>query len=259
MAWILLAFALAACQPAASNAHHAAGEPSATRAPEIQSLPDSPVQPLSPPPVSPTRRPVAAAVWLQPAAGGDGDSWKDLQGREYRLGLVNTPETNECYGSVATRERKQLVANGFRARVYTHDTYGRSVSVVTLRDGTNLNVYLAQHGYANDRYLAEFRHENPALAAQLDVAFAAAKRERAGLWSACAARAPAPQPLVQNPSSSCHPDYLTCIPIKGDGSGSGAANDLDCPDIGKWVQLRQVGVDPYRLDADGDGFGCDSY
>jgi endonuclease YncB( thermonuclease family) len=198
-------------------------------------------------------------VWLTAAPGGDGDSWHDLQGREYRLGLVNTPETNECYGGVATRKRKQLVANGFRARVYTHDTYGRGVSVVTLRDGTNLNVYLAQHGYANDKYLAEFRHENPALAAQLDVAFAAAKREKAGLWSACAARVPAPQPLVQKPSGNCHPDYLTCIPIKGDGSGSGAANDLDCPDIGKQVTLRQVGVDPYRLDADGDGIGCDSY
>jgi hypothetical protein len=93
----------------------------------------------------------------------------------------------------------------------------------------------------------------------VDVDVAAAKRERAVLWSACAARAPAPQPLVQKPSISCHTDYhLTCIPIKGDGSGAGAANDLDRSDIGKKVQLRQVGVDPYRLDSD-DGFGCDSY
>ncbi|MFN2539282.1 MAG: thermonuclease family protein [Mycobacteriales bacterium] len=201
----------------------------------------------------------AAVVWLAAASGGDGDSWKDTTGRAYRLGLVNAPETNECYGGVATRKRRQLTANGFRARVYTRDSYGRAVSVVTLRDGTNLNVYLARHGYANDKYLAEFRHENPSLAAQLDGAFAAAKREKAGLWSACAPKPAAAPPLVQKPTSSCHPDYLTCIPIKGDGSGNGAANDLDCPDIGKQVQLRQVGVDPYRLDADGDGTGCDSY
>jgi hypothetical protein len=64
-------------------------------------------------------------------------------------------------------------------------------------------------------------------------------------------------PLVGG--TSCHPAYVTCVPVKGDGSGSGAANDLDCPEIGKAVQLRQVGVDPYRLDSDGDGTGCDSY
>ena len=217
------------------------------------------VEPTATPPVkaAPVRT-AAASPLLHAASGGDGDSWKDTTGREYRLGLVNAPETNECYGSAATAKRKQLVAAGFRAHVYTHDTYGRAVSVVSLPDGTDLNVWLARHGYVNDKYLAEFRHENQTLAAQLDVAFAAAKREKAGLWSACAPK-PAAQPQVQKPSSSCHPDYLTCIPIKGDGSGSGAANDLDCPDIGKQVQLRQIGVDPYRLDADGDGIGCDSY
>jgi hypothetical protein len=46
-------------------------------------------------------------------------------------------------------------------------------------------VLLARRGYANDRYLAQFRHENPALARELDPAFAAAKREHAGLWGAC--------------------------------------------------------------------------
>ena len=122
---------------------------------------------------------------LQAARGGDGDSWKDTEGREYRLGLVNTPELNECYGRRASDERKSLVRKGFRAEVYTHDHYGRGVSVVSLADGTNLNVFLARHGFADDRYLAQFRPENPALAAQLDVAFAAARREHVGLWAAC--------------------------------------------------------------------------
>jgi endonuclease YncB( thermonuclease family) len=126
-----------------------------------------------------------AGPLLHAAANGDGDSWKDTAGHEYRLGLVNTPELDECYGQTASAERKRLVRKGFRAQVYSHDSYGRSVSVVYLADGTNLNVFLARHGYANDRYLAEFRHENPPLAAQLDGAFAAARRERAGLWGAC--------------------------------------------------------------------------
>ncbi|MBW8801576.1 MAG: thermonuclease family protein [Streptomyces sp.] len=129
--------------------------------------------------------PAGAGPLLHAAANGDGDSWKDTAGHEYRLGLVNTPELDECYGQTASAERKRLVRKGFRAQVYSHDSYGRSVSVVYLADGTNLNVFLARHGYANDRYLAEFRHENPPLAAQLDDAFAAARRERAGLWGAC--------------------------------------------------------------------------
>jgi endonuclease YncB( thermonuclease family) len=165
---VLSALLLSGCQPDAPASAPVVPEPSATRAIEVLQVPSTPATttPMATPNASrPAQSLVAAAVWLRAASGGDGDSWKDLQGREYRLGLVNTPETNECYGSVATRERKQLVANGFRARVYTHDTYGRSVSVVTLRDGANLNVYLARHGYANDKYLAEFRHENPALAA----------------------------------------------------------------------------------------------
>lgn len=133
----------------------------------------------------PTPRPVAEAGPLQAAPHGDGDSWKDTAGREYRMGLVNTPELGDCYGDVASRTRKELVADGFRAQVYETDRYGRSVSVITLADGRNLNVWMARHGYADDRYLAQYRGENPALAAQLDAAFAAAKRERAGLWGTC--------------------------------------------------------------------------
>jgi micrococcal nuclease len=219
---------------------------------------------LVPAPRSPAvaRPHVAAAPLLRARSGGDGDSWRDTAGREYRLGLVNAPETNECYGAAATARRRALTANGFRARVYTRDTYGRGVAVVTTASGVNVNVYLARHGFANDRYLAQYRAENPALARQLDVAFAAAKKERAGLWGACARRSPVPlaaAPRSAPAGSSCHPAYVTCVPVKGDGSGSGQSNDLDCPDIRKLVQLRQIGTDPYRLDADGDGIGCDSY
>jgi endonuclease YncB( thermonuclease family) len=135
----------------------------------------------------PTATPAPAGALLQAAPGGDGDSWKDTAGREYRLGLVNTPEVGACYGSAATARRKQLVARGFRAVTYSTDRYGRRVSVVTAADGTNVNVALARDGYADDRYFSRFRDERPELAAQLDVAFAAAKRDRAGLWGACPA------------------------------------------------------------------------
>jgi micrococcal nuclease len=124
---------------------------------------------------------------VQAAPGGDGDSWKDTRGRAYRLGMVNAPELSECYGARAASERKRLVRDGFRAEVYATDRYARSVAVVTLPDGTNVNVLLARQGYVDDRYLKGFRHENRALAAELDRAFAAARKERAGLWGACPA------------------------------------------------------------------------
>ena len=92
---------------------------------------------------------------------------------------------SECYGNTASSKRKQLTAAGFRATSYAVDTHKRHVAVVYLADGRNLNVWLARNGYADDRYLNEFRSENRALAAQLDPAFAAAKRERLGLWRAC--------------------------------------------------------------------------
>src|SRR5660398_227587 len=52
----------------------------------------------------------ASSPVLMPAGGGDGDSWHDTRGREYRLGLVNTPEYNECYGSEPTRLRRTSYA-----------------------------------------------------------------------------------------------------------------------------------------------------
>jgi endonuclease YncB( thermonuclease family) len=213
--------------------------------------------------------PATAAVLLRAATGGDGDSWRDTEGNEYRLGLVNAPETNECYGPEATASRKALTSSGFSAQVYARDTYGRDVSVVTTAGGVNVNVHLARNGFTNDKYLEQFRVENPALGTALDAAFVAAKAERKGLWGACgttrsrspapvASRAaPAPVPPPATSSASCHPDYATCIAVKGDGSGRGDANDLDCGSIGKRVQVRVSGIDPYRLDGDADGMGCD--
>lgn len=50
--------------------------------------------------------------------------------------------------------------------------------------------------------------------------------------------------------ASCEPGYSPCLPIVA---------DLDCdqiPDSEK--PIRVTGDDPYRLDADGDGWGCES-
>lgn len=52
--------------------------------------------------------------------------------------------------------------------------------------------------------------------------------------------------LNQSNSNDCNPNYTPCIPN---------GYDLDCPDIGFTVTV--VGYDEYRLDRDGDGYGCE--
>lgn len=231
-------------------------------APSVPAAGEAPrVEQQVPPPPEPSAGALgdSAAPLLRAAAHGDGDSWRDTTGDEYRLGLVNAPEQGECFGAEATAERQRLVARGFRADVYSVDRYGRGVAVVTTADGTNLNVHLARHGFVDDRYLADFRHEHPELASDLEQAFTDARAHDRGLWSACAGATSPVAPVARAPAAAgCHPDYATCVPVAGDGSGTGGGNDLDCGDVRGPVRARQPGVDPYRLDADGDGLGCDT-
>ena len=57
-----------------------------------------------------------------------------------------------------------------------------------------------------------------------------------------------------DPADDCHPAYEPCLPnLPGDA--------LNCGDLTaaqKPVRVKQIGVDPYRLDRDGDGRGCTS-
>lgn len=53
------------------------------------------------------------------------------------------------------------------------------------------------------------------------------------------------------PPPICHEAYsFPCLPI---------TNDLDCGDIGQRVTVRNPPIDPYELDSDNDGIGCESY
>lgn len=49
--------------------------------------------------------------------------------------------------------------------------------------------------------------------------------------------------------SECNENYSPCV--------DNSSYDLDCADIGEEVEV--VGYDEYRLDRDGDGWGCESY
>lgn len=171
LATLVLCLVLPGCGSAPSPADAAPG--SASSAPAPSSAATSRLGPL-----------------LGLRSGGDGDSWRATNGVEYRMGLINTPETDECGGSTATAYRKRALAAGFYAQPYAKDRYGRAVAVIYTSTGANLNVDMARRGLANDRYLARLRGENPDLARQLDAAFAEAKAARRGVWGACPAARP---------------------------------------------------------------------
>ena len=190
----------------------------------------------------PTREPVVLVFVTDQK---DGDSWVGSDGREYRLGLVNTPERNEQCGPEATAFTRDFLSNGFVADVYATDDHGRAVAEIRDDRGRSLNVQLAKSGLGDGRYLEQFRHENPDLARRLDRALASAARPPCK-------KPPKPRSFVQPPrktqppSNDCMSGYSPCLPIVG---------DLDCGEIGHPV--RVTGNDPYGLDRDGDGTGCD--
>ena len=108
---------------------------------------------------------------LRVTALKDGDSWVASDGREYRLGMVNAPEALEPCGREAAEFTRRFLTAGFTADVYATDPHRRLVSEVFGSSGDSLNVALVEAGLSDDRYLDNFRHENPGLAARLDGAF----------------------------------------------------------------------------------------
>ncbi|WP_419929656.1 hypothetical protein [Candidatus Poriferisocius sp.] len=68
---------------------------------------------------------------------------------------------------------------------------------------------------------------------------------------------PEPTPSTQTGAtggSDCHPAYSPCLPnLPGD-----ALNCGDIPSSLKPIRVLTIGIDPYRLDRDRDGWGCES-
>ena len=212
-------------------------EPVADPAPEVTADPE--------PTATPT--PEAAPELLFVTDQKDGDSWDASDGAEYRLGQVNAPELSEPCGPEAAEFTRGFLADGFTVDAYSGDRYDRVVAEVFDPAGTSLNIALAESGLGNDTYLEQFRAENPDLASRLDAAFATAAPPACGDAAAAEpvpfAAAPAP---AADPGTGCMAEYSPCVP---------AGPDLDCPDINGPVTV--TGGDPFRLDRDGDGIGCD--
>ncbi len=190
----------------------------------------------------------------------DGDTLdvRLTSGKRERIRLIgiDTPERGVCYFSRATARARQLamskpvVLRGDPSQD-TRDRYGRLLAYVWLPGGKDLGYQMIAGGFAK---VYVYRDPFQRLSAYRN-AGATAKGASAGQWKACApapvpAPTPAPAPVAAPSSGSCHPSYSPCLPVVG---------DLDCADIRAMgvAPVRVLGSDPYRLDGDNDGLGCE--
>ena len=173
---------------------------------------------------------------------------------------IDTPERGVCFFSQSSRRASELalgknVTLRGDATQDTRDRYGRLLAYVDVNGHRDLGLALVQGGYAA---VYVFREPFQRLG-RYRAAAASAKGARAGAWTACSSSPPAtaPLPVVSPPPPTqapapggCHPNYTKCLPVVG---------DLDCADVramGK-APVQVIGSDPYRLDGDNDGLGCE--
>lgn len=213
-------------------------------------------------PNTPPRGPEAVV-----ASVTDGDTIRLRGGARVRLVQVDTPEVRggvECGGRAASDALASQLPTGTRVRLVPEpagdrvDRYGRLLRYV-YRGDRNLNVWLVRHGHAAPYYYDGIRGR---FAAQLDRAARAARAERRGFWGRCPnavldayrgldtgrlAAANAPSDAARGASTLGAGAGLPLQPAGGP--------DVDCGHVDGPVRVTPG--DPHRLDADGDGIGCD--
>jgi endonuclease YncB( thermonuclease family) len=199
----------------------------------------------------------------------DGDTIRLDNGDRVRLVQIDAPEgKGDCYGKKAGKVLRQLLPAGTKVRLEGDptlddvDRYGRLLRYVFVNDN-NINLVLVTKGAASVWY---FHGDRGRYADELLRAAKQASRDRRGAWGACEAELdpssifnprpkvnePLPQPLVPQTSDDCAEGYDPCLPV---------VSDLDCPEIESMglAPVTVSGSDPYRLDGDGDGLGCEPY
>lgn len=225
-----------------------AGQSATTRSPTPESPPTNQA--------IPTTTAVQASFAVRSVI--DGDTLTLADGRQVRLAQVDAPETNECFGSQSTRGLRALVeGRSITLRRPSNgpekDRYGRTLAEVSVAD-RSVNEQLVRDGAAE--WYEEFGGEDADLAQRLRSSELEAKVAGRGVWSACGRRVPVETSPPTEPfmasRSSCHPAYPDdCIPPP--------PPDLDCPQIKRKVRVDHSYGDPHGLDADKDGWGCESY
>jgi endonuclease YncB( thermonuclease family) len=193
----------------------------------------------------------------------DGDTLETADGRRVRLVQIDAPESSgECYGAEATDALDRLLPPGARIGLERDpalddvDRYGRLLRYVYV-GRRNLNVVLVRRGAASVWF---FDGDRGRYADRLLAAARTAKSRKRGAWGACRAQldpsgafqtiSNAPAGVQPPTRAGCMAGYTPCLPITG---------DLDCADVRALGKALVVvsGNDPYRLDGDDDGYGCE--
>jgi micrococcal nuclease len=202
----------------------------------------------------------------------DGDTVVLRGGETIRLVQVDTPEVygdTECFGRQASARTKTILPPGTRVRIATdpeldqRDRDGRTLAYVW-KGASLVNLRLVRDGDAAPYFYSGGKGK---YAAQIFKAAVAARTAGKGLWGHCRhgavplrptrsvatgpvnATKATPRPKPGKPASKCNPNYTPCVP--------NSSTDLNCADVRRAVHV--VGSDPYNLDSDGNGYGCESY
>lgn len=132
----------------------------------------------------------SASAWFTVQRAVDGDTIELTGGTKVRYIGVNTPETHhptkgvQCFGKEAAAFNGQLVAGKrvlLTKDVSETDRYGRLLRFVYLEDGTFINKFLLEKGYAEVlTYPPDISKSKEFLAVQSE-----ARAARIGLWGVC--------------------------------------------------------------------------
>ena len=214
----------------------------------------------------------------------DGDTIDaSIAGETERIRIIglDTPETVdprqtvECFGLEASAKAKEFLLNQ-QVRLEAdptqgeRDTYSRLLRYVFLADGRNYALEMIKQGYGHEyTYRVPHKYQQEYQQAENE-----ARNAERGLWAPAACTDPTSDPLPPEESESpelqggiddardrlkelldnygrgtCHSAYEPCLPV---------VDDLDCSDVQGPITVKSPGVDPYRLDRDNDGVGCES-
>ncbi len=179
----------------------------------------------------------------------DGDTI-ELEGvGRVRLTGVDTPERGEeCFEEATDYLRGRVGGRTVRYRYQQErtDRYDRALLDI-FRGGQLVNLDIAQSGWGEELTIQpNDRYSQRIAAAEHD-----ARAEPRGGWAGCVDE---PQPA---PSAPTPPPAQEHDDPRGGAGGSlpPPPPDLDCSDLDGPVAVGPD--DPHRLDADGDGTGCD--
>jgi len=191
---------------------------------------------------------------------GDGDTLRVLsqdKTRTIRLACVDAGETaQKPYGPAAAQRLKQLLPVGQKVtlRVADTDRYGRTVAKV-YKDNLSINLALVQEGQAV--VYRDYLSACPELRDRLLKAEASAKSRKLGFWNQPSPVLPAD--FRRGKRSSSNP---ASTPANSSQSRPAAEQDYDCSDFRTQAEAQRVlnsrPGDPYKLDSDKDGQGCES-